>query len=205
MKKYFITANHTGAGKTLIAAILTQKWGAAYWKPVQTGAAEDSDTKTVKRLVSHPHAVFLPEAIVLNAALSPHIAAKMEDREVLPADIVIPECSKEYLIIEGAGGLLVPLNEHGDTMADIIMQLQAEVIFVSHYYMGSINHTLLSLAYMRSRNIKVKGIIMNGEPMQGSRECIVKMQPVPIIGDIPYHSLWDARAVSEAVKLINLL
>jgi dethiobiotin synthetase len=169
---YFVTSIHTDSGKTLVSAILAEALQADYWKPVQCGM-EDRDLRTVKQLVDNSHCMFFEESYLFKAPLSPHAAAMLEGREVKLADIILPSSDGDDLIIEGAGGVLVPLNDH-EFVIDIAEKFKAEVILVSNIYLGSINHTLLTVNEIKRRGLKVKGIIFNGPANPQSEEIILK-------------------------------
>lgn len=171
MKKYFITAISTDSGKTLISAILTNALQADYWKPVQTGPVTDS--AWMQKMLHSGHSMIHPEAYALKLAASPHAAAKAEGVQIDLAQIQLPETGGNDLVIEGAGGVLVPLNDT-DVVADLIAQVDAEVILVSNHYLGSINHTLLTAEELKRRNINVKGIIFNGPPNEETERIILK-------------------------------
>jgi dethiobiotin synthetase len=160
-KPLFITGIGTGIGKTIVAAILTESLEADYWKPVQSGDLDNSDTMKVKSLVSNHKTVFHSEAYRLTQPFSPHKSAALDGVEINLNDFKLPE-TNNTLIIEGAGGLMVPLNNK-DLMIDLIEKLNAEVVLVIQHYLGSINHSLLSLQALYSRNIPVRAIIFNGD------------------------------------------
>lgn len=155
--RYFVTAIGTDSGKTLASAILVEALGADYWKPIQAGTPTDSDT--IRNLVSHERVIH-PEQYFLKSPMSPHAAAKIDNVEIKIKHLSAPKTTKP-LIIEGAGGLLVPVNDK-ETIADMIPYFQSEVILVSNIYLGSINHSLLSLQLIQSRGYPLKGIIFNG-------------------------------------------
>ncbi|MFD2146639.1 dethiobiotin synthase [Mucilaginibacter antarcticus] len=169
-KPLFITGIGTGIGKTVISAIMVEHLKADYWKPVQSGDLDNSDTLKVKSLVSNNVSVFHPEAFRLTQPFSPHKAAALDGIVIDPEKIVAPETSN-CLVIEGAGGLMVPLNNNF-LMVDLIPQLGAEVILVVKHYLGSINHTLLSLDVLKNRNITVNAIIFNGDADTYSEDVI---------------------------------
>jgi dethiobiotin synthetase len=169
---YFVTSIHTDSGKTLVSAILAEALQADYWKPIQCGS-DQRDLKTVKELVDNEHCMFYDESYLLKAPLSPHAAAKMEGREIKLADISLPSNEGHDLIIEGAGGVLVPLNDH-EFVIDIAEKFKAELILVSNIYLGSINHTLLTVNELKRRGLKVKGIIFNGAENSETEEIILK-------------------------------
>src|SRR5882757_7462228 len=157
----FITGIGTGIGKTIISAIVTERLKADYWKPIQAGDLDDSDTLKVQSLVSNSISRFYPEAYRLTQPYSPHKAAAI-DKIVIDIQNIIPPKTENQLIVEGAGGLMVPLND-SFLMIDVIKKLNAKVILVSQNYLGSINHTLLSLHALKQYDIPVMGIIFNGD------------------------------------------
>lgn len=168
-EKYFVTAIGTDSGKTLASAILVEALGADYWKPIQAGFPKDSDT--IRALVSSKRNIY-GESYVFKTPASPHAAAKIEDVKITLNKIVIP-VHKNPLVIEGAGGLMVPLNNQ-DLMIDLISQIQAPVILVVNIYLGCINHTLLSLEALRLRNIALKGLIFNGASNSETERIILE-------------------------------
>ncbi|PRY06809.1 dethiobiotin synthetase [Pontibacter ummariensis] len=172
MKRYFVTGIGTDVGKTVAAAILTEALQADYWKPVQAGGLDFTDTDTVMSLVSNSVSVFHPEAYRLKMAASPHRAAAAEGVEINMQGLQLPETNNN-LIVEGAGGLMVPLNKRF-LVLDMVQQLGLEVILVSRNYLGSINHTLLTAEVLRYRKIPVAGIIFNGEENNASEDFITK-------------------------------
>lgn len=172
MKSYFVTGIGTDVGKTVAAAILTEALQADYWKPVQAGGLDFTDTDMVKSLVSNPVSKFHPEAYCLKMAASPHRAAAAEGIEIKIQGMQLPETDNN-LIVEGAGGLMVPLNKRY-LMLDLVQQLGLEVILISRNYLGSINHTLLTAEVLRHRKIPVAGIIFNGEENTSSEDFIIK-------------------------------
>ncbi len=169
-KPLFITGIGTGIGKTIVSAVVVESLKADYWKPVQSGDLDNSDTLKVKGLVSNNVSVFHKEAYRLTQPFSPHKSADLDGIVINPAEINAPETNNR-LIIEGAGGLMVPLN-NDFLMVDLIEQLAAEVILVVKHYLGSINHTLLSLDVLKNRNIPVRAIIFNGDTDAYSEDVI---------------------------------
>lgn len=170
-KRYFVTGIGTDVGKTVVSAILTEALKANYWKPIQAGSLHFTDTDLVRSLVSTSYSVFYKESYLLNLPMSPHAAAERQSININLSKIVTPITTKP-LIIEGAGGLLVPLNQH-ETILDLIKQLDVEVILVSRHYLGSINHTLLTYEVLKTNNIKVKGIVFNGKKNADSESIII--------------------------------
>lgn len=169
--RYFVTAIGTDCGKTLVSAILTEALQADYWKPIQSGLPCDSDT--VRSLISNNQSVIHPESIRLKMPASPHAAAEAEGRKISLKDIYLPGYLREPLVIEGAGGCLVPLNDQ-ESVIDLVPRLQAELVLVSNHYLGSINHTLLTAELLKQRNYPVAGIIFNGDPEPATEEIILK-------------------------------
>ena len=174
---YFVTGIDTDSGKTLVAAILCEALKADYWKPVQAGTP--TDTETVKTLISNSQSVVHEERYRLKMAASPHASAKAEGISIAMADLAAPSTTRD-LIIEGAGGCLVPLNEK-DFVIDLASQLGAVVILTADLYLGSINHTLLSVNELQRRNLHVKGIIFNGPSNPESEQIIMKHSMLPCL------------------------
>jgi len=172
MKRFFITGIGTDVGKTIVSAILVEALNADYWKPVQAGDADNTDTMKVRSLTSNTVSVFHPETYRFSLPLSPHAAAKTDKIKIDAQKIILPSTSNT-LIIEGAGGVMVPLDDEF-LVIDLIEKLATEVILVSDNYLGSINHTLLTVEALKSRNIPIVGIIFNGEPIETTEEYILK-------------------------------
>lgn len=177
--QFFITGIGTEIGKTLVSAIVTEYLQADYWKPVQSGDLHWTDTMKVQSLISNTKSVFHPERHRLNAPLSPHASAALDGVQIKLSDFTLPQTSN-HLVVEGAGGLMVPLNEH-DVLLDLIQQLQIPVILVSRNYLGSINHTLLSFEALKQRNIPIAGIVFNGEPNPASESFIENYTQLPVL------------------------
>lgn len=167
---YFITAIGTDSGKTLASAIFCEALSADYWKPVQAGLPRDTDV--VRKLIQNKKTVLHPEQYLLRTAASPHAAAKLDRIAISLAAFKLPE-TNNTLIIEGAGGCLVPLNDT-DFVIDLIPQFKCEVFLISNHYLGSINHTLLTLEALKKRNLSLKGLIFNGDPNEESERIILR-------------------------------
>jgi len=166
---HFVTAIGTDSGKTLVSAIITEMLGCGYWKPIQAG--EPRDTAAVESLVSNPDCEFFPEGIFLQTPASPHYSAQVDGVHLSAEKFELP--SKNELVIEGAGGLLVPINDH-EVIADLIPKFNAEVILVADLYLGSINHTLLTIEELKRRKLPVNGIVFNGKSNPASEKIILK-------------------------------
>ncbi len=200
-KPLFITGIGTGIGKTLVAAIVVEKLRADYWKPIQSGDLDNSDTMKVQSLVSNTETVFHWESYRLTQPYSPHKSAKLDNIVIDEHSILTPKTNNQ-LIIEGAGGLMVPLNDHF-LLVDLIKQLDAEVILVSQNYLGSINHTLLSIETLKQRDIPIRGIIFNGDTDASSEEYILNYTQIPLLGRVPVLAEITPLSVAEAGRYIN--
>lgn len=201
-KPLFVTGIGTDVGKTIVSAILVEKLKADYWKPVQAGDLENSDTMKVKSLVSNTKSVFHPEAYRLTQPFSPHKAAALDGIEIDPANIQLPQTTNR-LIIEGAGGLMVPLNDKF-LIIDLIKQLDAEVVLVSKNYLGSINHTLLSIYLLNKYNISIKGIVFNGSEDEFTESFIQSYTGLPLIGMIRIIKNLNEAAIRNIVELLTI-
>lgn len=202
MKKYFISGIGTDVGKTLVSAILTEALHFDYWKPVQCGMAEGTDNETVKALVSNSVSVFHPETYIFKEPASPHIASKKENTSINKSNIQLPSTSNK-LIIEGAGGLLVPLNDN-EYVIDLAKQLDASVILVVSSYLGCINHTLLSIDYLLSHHYHIQGLVLNGNFDEGVKSAIVNYKNIQVLAEIPFVKNPNKQFVSEQAKKINI-
>ena len=191
--KIFITGISTEVGKTLISAIVTEALEADYWKPVQAGELDNCDTKKVEKLVSNSKSKFHPNAYALKTPMSPHGAAEIEGIKIDLKQIKTPK-TKNHLVIEGAGGLLVPLNDN-DTVFDFIKP-EYKVIVVSRHYLGSINHTLLTINLLKEKGFDVS-IIFSGNEHKSTEGIIKKMTQVPVIGRIEDEPYFDKNVVKE--------
>lgn len=181
--KYFIAGTDTDVGKTVASAWAMLQLDAAYWKPIQAGLADETDEEAVKRLTGASSERFLPSAYRLPEPLSPHESAKRAGVTIERERLALPDHDGP-LIVEGAGGLMVPLNE--DTLIiDLIALLDLPVILVCRSTLGTINHTLLSLEALRRRNITVVGAVLNGPPSPHNREAIETYGNVPVIAELP--------------------
>jgi dethiobiotin synthetase len=205
-QRIFITGIGTGVGKTVTAACVVEALQADYWKPIQSGLSEGTDTDTVKSLISNPVTVCHPEAYRLEFPASPHLAARMENIQI-DVDKVVAQAggmqpSGRPLVIEGAGGLMVPLTEQIFTI-DFIAQLEASVIIVSQNYLGSINHALLTAQVLKQRGIPVLGWIFSGEYHTNETE-VVGWSGYPLLGRIPHTALVDRAFVKEQAEKLSL-
>nr|WP_294777703.1 dethiobiotin synthase [uncultured Flavobacterium sp.] len=191
--KLFITGIGTDVGKTVASAIVTQALEADYWKPIQAGDLALSDTHKVKSQISNSKSHFHPNAYALNTPASPHLAAAIDGFVIDLKKITEPK-TDNHLVIEGAGGVLVPLNDQ-DCVIDLI-QPDYKVIVVSRHYLGSINHTLLTIEALQNRKIKVAGIIFSGDENQATESIILNKTGAKFIGRIDNEPYFDANVVS---------
>jgi len=179
----FITGIGTNVGKTIVSAVLTEALQADYWKPIQSGEVEGKDSDTVKSLISNAKTVFHPETYLLQEPLSPHFAAKLDGVEIELDKILLPKTAN-HLIIEGAGGLLVPINST-KYVIDIAKQLDCEIVLVISSYLGFINHSLLSIDSLKRNNFKIKALVLNGEFELEVKQAIIANVTNTLIIDIP--------------------
>lgn len=200
MNKYFITGIGTDVGKTVVSAIVTEALEADYWKPVQAGELEHSDTHSVMDLISNSNSKTFGHSYALKTPMSPHAAAEIDQIEIDTEKIIAPE-TKNHLVIEGAGGLLVPLNDQ-DTIIDLIKK-DYKTILVSRHYLGSINHTLMSINELRSRGLKIAGIIFNGNEHPTTESIIKKMGKVEVLGRINEEPVLDKAVIKSYAKLFK--
>ncbi len=194
MNTFFITGIGTDVGKTVVSAIVTEALEADYWKPVQAGELQHTDTHRVKGLISNSKSVMHDHSYALRTPMSPHAAAAIDGIQVKLKHIKEPE-TNNHLVIEGAGGLLVPLNER-ETILDLIKN-SYKVIVVSRHYLGSINHTLLTLSELRRRGLEVSGVVFNGEAHPSTENIIKKIGLVEEIGRIDEEAVIDKRVIKK--------
>ena len=181
MKRFVVSGIGTEVGKTVASAILAEALEADYWKPVQAGELDHTDTMKVQGWTLKANC--LPELYKLNTPASPHYAAAVDGIQMDAADLQVPATTRN-LIIEGAGGLMVPLNNAGLLYIDLFEAWQIPVILVSRHYLGSINHTLLSVDALKRRGIPIAGILFNGDENRATEEIIESVTQVPILGRI---------------------
>lgn len=199
MKTYFVTGISTDVGKTIAAAILVEALEADYWKPIQAGDLDNSDTHKVKRLISNSVSVFHPNSYALNTPMSPHGAAEIDGLTINLKTIKAPK-TKNNLVIEGAGGLLVPLND-SETILDLI-DPQHEVVVVSRHYLGSINHTLLTINTLKEKGFNVS-LIYSGNEHKSTESIIEKMTSAKVIGRIEDEPYFDKNVIKAYAKVFR--
>lgn len=196
--KLFITGIGTDVGKTVVSAIITQALEADYWKPIQAGDLDTSDTHKIKAYVSNSKTKFFENSYALNTPASPHLAAEIDGVTIDIQKIKEPK-TKNHLVIEGAGGIFVPINTT-ETIVDLI-QPDYKVIVVSRHYLGSINHTLLTIEALQNRNIKIAGIIFNGEKNEATESIILSKTGLNFIGRLEIEPYIDTNVINEYADL----
>lgn len=200
----FVTGTDTGVGKTVVSAVLVKAWGADYWKPVQTGLAEEAgDTATVAALSGAGAGRLHDPAHTFDPPVSPHLAAEEAGAEISLADFQLP-ASNHPVVVEGAGGALVPLNGQ-QTMLDLMQRLDLPVVVVVADRLGTINQTLLTLQALRGRGLEVAGVVLTGRPFGDNRAAIERYGQVAILAELPFSDRIDARQVADWSALIPAL
>ncbi|WP_080237747.1 dethiobiotin synthase [Spirosoma rigui] len=195
MSRFIVAGIGTEIGKTVASAVLVEALEADYWKPIQSGALDDSDTETVRGLISNTTSHFHTEAYRLTEPLSPHAAAELDGVRIELANIRLPD-TQNHLVVELAGGLMVPLNDR-DLNIDWVAQSGLPIVLISRNYLGSINHTLLSIEACRSRNIPMVGIIFNGPTVPATEEFILNYSRLPCLGRIGQESVITKEVVKK--------
>lgn len=183
MERCAVAGIGTSVGKTLVSALLVERLGASYWKPIQAGGLVHTDTEEVRRLVTPGRARFLPEAYSLQAAMAPDAAAANEGVTIRKEDLNLPEVDGP-LVVEPAGGVLAPVAD-GLLNIDLLKYWNLPVVVVSSYYLGSINHSLLTVEALRSRDLPLAGIVFNGERNDHSRGVILRETGLKCLLDLP--------------------
>jgi dethiobiotin synthetase len=197
--EYFVTGIGTDVGKTVVSALLCEILGADYWKPVQSGTQGGTDSEAISYLLGSAARIW-PEAYCLREPISPHAAAYLEGVEIEAAKLRLP-AAKRPLIIEGAGGVHVPLNNH-QTFLDVLQVWDIPVIIVSRNYLGSINHTLLTIEVLQQRGIPIAGLIFNGSPTPLSEMVIASYSHLTVLGHVPEAESIDRNfIVQQAAEL----
>ncbi|GLH81026.1 ATP-dependent dethiobiotin synthetase BioD [Bradyrhizobium sp. SSBR45G] len=192
-----VTGTDTGIGKTVFAAGLTALLGACYWKPVQAGLAEETDSRRVQRLGDLGDDRVIPEAYRLAEPASPHLAARREGIRIDPQSLVPPEAGDRPVVIEGAGGVMVPLDV--DTLyLDVFARWRFPVVLCARTSLGTINHSLLSLAALRSRGIDVRGIAFIGDAAPDSEDTICRVGAVKRLGRLPWLTPLTPQSLQQA-------
>lgn len=179
--KLFVTGTDTGIGKTVVSAIITAGLRATYWKPIQSGLEEQTDTEFVREKTGLSDAHFLEEQYRLQTPMSPHASAAIDGVQIKLNEFALPDSSP--LVVEGAGGLMVPLNDEY-LIIDLIKKLDLSVILVARSELGTLNHTLLSLRQLNRYDIPCIGVVMNGDKHESNRKAIEYYGQTPVIGEL---------------------
>lgn len=195
---FFVTGTDTSVGKTVVCGILMAGLGGTYWKPIQTGASEGSDAAWLAEVTGMASSHFLPERYLLKAPLSPHAAARIEGVVVKVSDFSLPGAiASPPLIVEGAGGIMVPLNSN-EYMIDLIKHLGLPVIIVARSMLGTINHSLLTINQLRHYQVPITGVVLCGPVNYGNKEAVEEFGHVPVIAQVPPIDRFDFKALSAA-------
>lgn len=197
MAQIFIAGIGTEVGKTLVSAIVCRAWNADYWKPIQCGDLDNADAHKIASL--SPNTKIHATQIELKTPASPHHAAQWENKRISISDLTLPQ-TKNHLVIEAAGGILVPLNEH-ETMLNLAQKFTDECVLVSRHYLGSINHTLLTINELKRNNLKIKGIVFVGEDVGSNEEIILKISGLKKLISIPTVKDVNREFIDEQAKL----
>ena len=202
--KLFITGISTDVGKTIASSIIVEALEADYWKPIQAGDLDNSDSHKIEVYVSNKKTVIHENSYLLNTPASPHLAAQI-DGVSIDLKKITESSTKNHLVIEGAGGLFVPLNDT-DCVIDLIKP-DYKVVVVSRHYLGSINHTLLTIEALQNRKINIAGIIFNGNENKSTEEIILSKTGVKYIGRINDEPYFDKNVILEYADIFreNLL
>ena len=178
---FFLTGTDTEVGKTVVCAWLMVHYQYHYWKPIQSGM-DSPDTQTVQKITGFDSSYFFPPAYELQQPLSPHESAKRDDIEIELTDVTLPR-KEEKIIVEGAGGILVPINEKY-FIVDLIKKLKLPILLVARSGLGTINHTLLTVNELKKRNLPLLGIILNGKRNQSNKEAVEKYSGVSVVSEL---------------------
>jgi dethiobiotin synthetase len=198
--KLFITGISTDVGKTIASAIIVEALEADYWKPIQAGDVEHSDSHKIKSFVSNKTTKIHPNSYMLNTPASPHLAAAIDGITIDLQQITEP-ITQNHLVIEGAGGVFVPLDDT-DCVIDLI-QSDYKVIVVSRHYLGSINHTLLTIEALLNRKIAIGGIVFSGDENKATESIILKKTGIKCIGRIEQEPYFDQNVIKEYADLFR--
>jgi dethiobiotin synthetase len=200
-KKFFITGIGTNVGKTIVSAILTEYFKADYFKPIQSGNT-DSDATQIEKLISNDVSKIHDSIYSFEQTVSPHYASLLNNTVIDISKIQLPN-TNNHLIVEGAGGLMVPLNEN-TLIIDLIKYLQLPVIVVSQNYLGAINHTLMTIELLKMRNIEIAGIVYNGNGFEENAKYINYYCAINQIAHIPQLNIIDKNTISELCKTLQI-
>ncbi len=193
---------HTGIGKTVCSAVLCQALGYDYWKPVQAGDLDNSDSIFIQQNVSNPRCIIHPERHRLTIPASPHYAAMQAGLEIKLTDFTIPQ-TNNHLLIETAGGIMSPFALNFFNI-DLVQQFNLPVVLVSNTYLGSINHTLLTVNALQQRNLTIAGLVFNGEIVESTKQFILIQTQLPLLFTIPQFETISSSAIADFAKTVSL-
>ena len=196
--KLFITGIGTDVGKTIASSIIVEALEADYWKPIQAGDLDNSDSHKVEKYISNAKTKFHNNSYALNTPASPHFSADL-DGITIDIQKIIEPTTTNHLVVEGAGGIFVPLN-NSDCVIDLI-QPDYKVIVVSRHYLGSINHTLMTIEILKSRKLNVAGIVFSGDENNATESIILEESNVPMIGRIDNEPYFDQNVIKYYADL----
>jgi dethiobiotin synthetase len=198
--RFFITGTDTGVGKTVVSALLCAALDAFYWKPIQTGTREGTDRNAVMELADIPASKTIPETYRFTPPVSPHLAARLAGARIDLRKIQMPRIvASDSLIVEGAGGALVPINRD-QLMTDVMKHLKLPVLLVARASLGTINHTLLSLAALRTAGLNVRGVVMVGKPNIENRKAIEHYGEIDVVGAVTILASINRRALVNVFR-----
>ena len=195
----FVTGTDTHVGKTLLSALLVAALDGIYWKPIQTGAREGTDRQTVIKLAEIPEAQTIPESYCFDPPVSPHLAAEASGVRIDLARIQVPANLARPIIAEGAGGILVPIND-SELMLDLARRLGFPVLIAARAALGTINHTLLTLRALLCAKMPVKGVVMIGHRNKDNERSIEHFAAVPVVGSIPWLDTMNREALLNVFR-----
>jgi dethiobiotin synthetase len=200
-KKFIVTGIGTDIGKTVVSAIITQALDASYWKPIQAGDLDNSDSLKVQNWTTDSVTI-LPEVFQLSQPMSPHAAAEIDGVEIAKEALQLP-LVEGNLIVEGAGGLMVPLNKKGLLLIDLFEEWNLPVIVVSRHYVGSINHTLLTFEALKNRKINIEGIIFVGDKNEATESFILNYTDLKMIARIPLTNKVNTEFIQNQARILK--
>ena len=201
-KTIFITGIGTDVGKTVIAAIFVEALRADYWKPVQAGNLDYTDSDKVKALISNDLSIIKTEAYRLQTPASPHLAAAIDGVNISKSALTPPQNPTRHLIVEGAGGLMVPLRSDY-LWSDWLSENPLPVVVVSRNYLGSINHTLLTINALQQKKIPILGIVFNGVPNESTESVIEAQTGLPVLLRVSEEAIIDKKMILRYADILG--
>lgn len=197
----FVTGIGTDVGKTVASALLVEALRADYWKPIQAGLDGGGDAQRVRQLVANTQSTFWPSRYNLQLPASPHFAAAAENVHIQLSDFQLPQ-TQNNLVVEGAGGLMVPINRQ-NLVIDLIATLKLPTILVANNYLGSINHTILSIQALQQKNIPILALLYNGQPYNDNQDIITQITKVPTLFTLPQAPNLNSQWISQQAQILR--